>query len=248
MPTHAPTFPCTAILTGHSRGLGAAIAATLLERGIPVLALSRSGNPELMNHPLLTEVAVDLGDAVALGHWLETPDLEAFVGETVPLLINNAGTVAPIGPLGTQDPLQLVQAVTLNVTAPLLLANALIAALPPEHPVRILHVSSGAARNPYPGWAVYCATKAALDHHARAVQADAQAGLRIASVAPGVVDTDMQAAIRGTDRSLFPMLDRFTALKESGALTAPQAAAARLVDYLLDDGFGADPTPDIRSL
>lgn len=243
-----PTFPCTAIVTGHSRGLGAAIAATLLNRGIPVLALARSGNPDLTNHPLLTEVALDLGDPVAVGHWLETPDLAAFIGDSVPLLVNNAGTVAPIGPLGTQDPLQVVQAVTLNVTAPLLLANALVAALPPGSPLRILHVSSGAARTAYPGWAVYCATKAALDHHARAVQADACDGLRIASLAPGVIDTAMQAAIRGTDPSLFPLLDRFTALKDSGSLTSPDSAAARLVDYLLSDRFGDDPTPDLRSL
>ncbi|GAB3119072.1 SDR family oxidoreductase [Novispirillum itersonii] len=243
-----PTFPCTAIVTGHSRGLGAAITAALLERGIPVLALSRSGNPALTNHPLLTEVALDLGDAVAVGHWLETPDLAAFIGDTVPLLINNAGTVAPIGPLGTQDPLQVVQAVTLNVTAPLLLSNALVAARPSGSPARILHISSGAARNAYAGWAVYCATKAALDHHARAVQADACDGLRIASLAPGVIDTAMQATIRDTDRSLFPLLDRFTALKDSGSLSSPEDSAARLVDYLLSDRFGTEATPDLRAL
>lgn len=82
----------------------------------------------------------------------------------------------------------------------------------------------------------------------RSALQDEVAGLRIASLAPGVVDTDMQSEIRAVDPTRFPLRDRFRAMKEEGALTAPHNVAARIVDYLLSADFAADPTPDVRRL
>ena len=93
-----------------------------------------------------------------------------------------------------------------------------------------------------------CATKAALDHHARAIALDGNRALRICSVAPGVVDTDMQAEIRGTALERFPMRERFDALKRDGHLATPEASARKVVDYLLSDAFGDTPTADVRGL
>src|SRR5690606_33499832 len=98
---------------------------------------------------------------------------------------------------------------------------------------RILHVSSGAGRSAYPGWSVYCATKAALDRHAEAVALDVDPLVRACSLAPGVIDTGMQAEIRATPPARFPMKERFVQMKLEGALTSPEACAAALVDYLL---------------
>lgn len=237
-----------AILTGHSRGLGAAIADELLAAGIPVLALARHGNAELAaRHPeLLREVALDLADPAAVVAWLAGSALQDFLGETGEvLLINNAGTLGPVAPAGRQEAAAIARAVSLNVSAPLLLANAL-AARPGA--LRILHVSSGAARDAYPGWSIYGATKAALDHHARAVAQEGRPGLRICSLAPGVVDTDMQAEIRKLGPDQFPLLERFQALKRDGLLASPAAVAARLVAYLRDDDFGRQPVADLRKL
>jgi hypothetical protein len=113
---------------------------------------------------------------------------------------------------------------------------------------RILHISSGAARNAYPGWSVYCATKAALDHHARAVALDQQRGVRICSLAPGVIDTAMQAEIRNVSEDRFPMRQRFVDLKETGSLAEPDECAEQLIDYLLGAGFGAEVVADLRTL
>ena len=238
-----------AIVTGHSRGLGAAIARDLLERGIPVLGVARSHSAELETAfpDLLTQVAVDLGQPGALAEWLAGTDLPDFLdGCPLALLVNNAGTVRPVGSLVDQDPLEVAAAVGLNVTAPLMLSAALARLQQPDG-CRILHVSSGAGRNAYPGWSIYCATKAALDHHARAVALDGLAGVRICSLAPGIIDTGMQAEIRATPEQRFPMRARFVDLKQTGQLTAPADCARQLVDYLLSPAFGTQPVDDLRS-
>jgi len=235
----------TAIVTGHSRGLGAAIAAELLTRGARVLGLARKGNPALAKaYPeALTEAALDLADPAALAEWLGGLS-EHVKGAGPVLLVNNAGMVDPIGPAGTLDPAAIAKAVALNVTAPLMLADALIALGGADR--RVLHISSGAARNAYPGWSLYCATKAALDMHARAVAEDARPGLRIESLAPGVIDTDMQATIRATTAEQFTMRERFVGLKQSGGLSSPEDCARRLVAHLTGPVFGASPVTDLR--
>lgn len=239
-----------AILTGHTRGLGAAIAETLLTRNIPVLGLARGRNRDLEDRfPLVLEqVEIDLADPAAFTHWLDGDRLHRFLSgcDTV-LLINNAGMLQPIGPLDQQDASAIARACGLNVATPLMLSHAVAACAGPRER-RIVHISSGAARNAYAGWSVYCATKAALDHHARAVALDQSSGLRICSLAPGVVDTDMQAEIRATDHARFPQRERFEALKRDGHLTDPHDCAHHLVDYLLGEHFGQEPVVDLRNL
>ncbi|MDX9885507.1 SDR family oxidoreductase [Thauera sp.] len=248
-----------AIVSGHSRGLGAAIAGELLERGIPVLGLARRGNAELAaeHGDRLAEVVLDLGDSAALAAWLAGSALGDWVaGAEQVLLVNNAGTLQPMGPLPLQDAAAVARGVAVNVAAPLMLAAAIaqVSAAVGEGTTgqvrdrRVLHISSGAARKPYAGWSVYCATKAALDHHARAVQVDATPGLRICALAPGVVDTAMQGEIRASTLERFPLRDRFAEMQASGGLIAPAECAMHLVDFLLDEDFGREPVADLREL
>lgn len=231
-----------AVLTGHSRGLGAAIAAELAGRGIPVLALARQQGAATQG---VTQVALDLSDTAALCAWLAGGTLKSYLADAdTALLINNAGMLQPVGPLTGHDPAEIARAIGLNVATPLMLAAAVAALDVAER--RVLHVSSGAGRNAYPGWAVYCASKAALDHHARAAALDQVDGLRIVSLAPGVIDTDMQAQIRATDVEQFPLRDQFQALKANGALASPEDCAERLVAFALSPGFGAAAVADLR--
>lgn len=258
------------VLTGHSRGLGAALARTFLAQGAAVLGLARQRQPGLgdAGGARFAEVQLDLADATAVQDWLDSGALSAWMGgASHAVLVNNAGTVMPMGAVGTLHDrvtgcggdvasqhsarLQggaLARSVTLNVTTPLMLTDAFVAASAHCADRRVVHVSSGAGRSPYPGWSTYCATKAALDMHARASQLDAVPGLRVASVAPGVIDTDMQAAIRGAAPSDFPLRARFVAMKQDGQLTDAADASARLVAYVLSDAFGNEPTPDLRQL
>lgn len=231
------------IVTGHTRGLGAAIAAELKARGLAVLGLAR-GRSALAG---IEQAEVDMADPAALQAWLAGPALRDFLaGADAVYLVNNAGVVTPVGPLAAQAPAAVLQAVMLNVGAPLALAAAFVQAAPGATR-RILHISSGAGRNAYPGWAVYCATKAALDQHARAVQLDGDPRVLAVSLAPGVIDTDMQAAIRATPDANFPLRERFVELKDTGGLTSPEDCARNLADYLLAPGFGRESVDDLRN-
>ncbi len=241
----------SAIVTGHSRGLGAAVAENFLGRGIATLGLSRHVHADLGQRfpTLLQEVTLDLSDPSALGAWLAGPALANWgLGHKQIVLVNNAGTVEPIGALPMQDAMAVAKAVALNVAAPLMLSSAFVAATNPKQDRRILHVSSGAARNAYAGWSVYGATKAALDQHARTVVAEDTAGVRICSLAPGVIDTEMQATIRATSLDAFPMRARFDALKAHGGLASPHDCARRLVEYMLGESFGLQPVADLRDV
>jgi benzil reductase ((S)-benzoin forming) len=245
------TSPIRAIVTGHTRGLGAALAEQLIARNVTVLGLSRSRHATLKTRfpAQLEEIELELADTARVAQWIATDALRSFVsGAQTVLLINNAGMVQPIGPIEGQDAAAIASAVSLNVATPLMLASALAAAAVDASDRRIVHISSGAARNAYPGWSIYCATKAALDHHARAVALDANRALRICSLAPGVIDTDMQAEIRGSGEDQFPMRTRFEELKRNGQLSTPEQCAAQLIDYALGDTFGQTPVADIREI
>ena len=239
----------SAVVTGHSRGLGEAIASHLLRRGIRVLGISRRSNERLArtHGELLDEVRLDLADQAALAAWVRSAALRELVaGSQSALLVNNAGIVQPVGPLQMQDLAIVARAVVLNVATPLVLAAAFASATEGISDRRILHISSGAGTNPYSGWSVYCATKAALDHHARATALDRIPSLRIGSVAPGVIDTDMQAEVRSTPEERFPDRRRFEELQRSGRLRSPELAGGEVVDYLLSESFGREVVTDLR--
>jgi benzil reductase ((S)-benzoin forming) len=109
----------------------------------------------------------------------------------------------------------------------------------------LVMVSSGAATTAYPGWAAYGAGKAALNQWVRAVGKEQQidGGVRVSAIAPGVVDTSMQAEIRGTNVNHFPDVDRFRQLKEAGDLISPEEAARKMwaaIESRLESGAVID--------
>ena len=247
-----------AIVTGHSRGLGAALVKACIAQHIHVWGLSRSvlqdPTPSVSGLPTetLEQTSVDLSDPAALlsltasNVWRE----KLAAAERL-FLINNAGLLAPIEPVGAQPDSEILQAVTANVGAALVLANAFVRAAPTGADRRIVHISSGAGRTAYAGWNIYCATKAALDHHARSMALEQQSAsnpVRISSVAPGVIDTGMQAQIRSASEAAFPMRQKFEDLKSSGSLQSPDDVAKRLLAYLCSPDFGAEVVTDLRAV
>lgn len=249
------------ILTGASRGLGAALAAQLLSPTRRLVCVARTPNPALGHRAAELGAALDyrlhdLADAqavAAFAQWLGDT-LRGSAGITRFVLINNAGVVEPIGRVeslaGAAGADALARALQVNVAAPMLLASAFLAATAASGAERrILNISSGAGRYPVAGWSAYCASKAALDLFTRCIALEHSGGPnppRVCSLAPGIVDTAMQAAIRACDPADFPSVERFRQLKADGALAAPEAAAARILAFLASDAFGERELDDIR--
>ncbi|CUI30853.1 Benzil reductase [Achromobacter xylosoxidans] len=244
-----------AILTGASRGIGAAMARGLAKPGTRLITLARREDPELAAYARsqdaqLEQVSVDLSDLAA------AEAAARRICDALPrdarryLLINNAGTVHPVS--GTDaliDGPAIAAAFNLNVTAVMLLTARFLAAVADlKADRRVLNISSGAGRNPNAGWGVYCATKAALDMYSRVVkQEQGEGGARVVSLAPGIVDTDMQAAIRSSDPKSFPALAKFQDFHASGKLSSPANVASRILAYLDRDDFGTTEIDDIRN-
>ena len=244
------------LLTGASRGMGRAMAGQLLQPGHVLVCLSRHSVPELaaeakVRGAALEQWELDLADPVAaasrVSSWLQQQDPQRFGQAT---LINNAGTVGDPRPLSAADADALSFAMRVGLEAPLLLSAAFLRATKGWRARRkVLNISSGLGRNAMGSQAPYCAAKAGMDHFSRAValeEAAAPSGARIVSLAPGVIDTDMQVTLRGTEPALFPDRTRFVALQAEGKLDSPATAAAKVLAYLQRPDFGSNPVADVR--
>jgi benzil reductase ((S)-benzoin forming) len=243
------THPLT-ILTGASRGLGRAMAAQLLAQGHQLLTLARRPDATLEG-PALEQWAVDLADplpvAARLEAWLAALPAARFGSVT---LIHNAALITAPGPSERVSNEELSVALRVGLEAPVLLTAAFLRATAGWLGARkILSISSGLGRRAMAGTAPYCAVKAGLDHHARAVALDEAAkpdGARIVSLAPGVIDTDMQVTLRSGDPAGFPDIGTFRQLHASGSLTSAEAAATRVLGYLARADYGQNPVADVR--
>ncbi len=240
------------ILTGASRGLGLAMAQQWLVPGQRLLTISR--HPAELTAPACAELeqwSTDLAEpgpvAARLQDWLAAIDATTLASAT---LVNNAGVISQLAPLGSVSAADLSQALRVGLEAPTLLTAAFLRATAAwPLPRKVLLVSSGLGRRAMAGSASYCAAKAGLDHLARAValeQAALPRGARIVSLAPGVIDTDMQVQLRGADPALFPERERFLGLHAAGQLDSPAQAAAKVLRYLARADFGAHPVADVR--
>lgn len=240
------------ILTGASRGLGLALAGQLLARGHRVLAIARHA-PALAVPPggELFPWTADLAEpaplAERLAHWLGEQEVGGLASAT---LINNAGVVSQLAPLSAVAGADLAHALRVGLEAPVLLTAAFLRATSGwPMPRKVLLISSGLGRRAMAGSASYCAAKAGLDHLARAValeEAASPQGARIVSLAPGIIDTDMQVQLRSSDPALFPERERFVAFKEAGQLDSPAQAAAKVLRVLDRGDFGSTPVGDVR--
>lgn len=239
------------IVTGTSRGLGAALAEQLLGPGVTLLGLSRGHHAGLATQAAAAGATVeqwpaDLADplpvAARLETWLGGLDPQRFA---TAVLINNAALIPDAGPLESIEAGALSRVLRVGLEAPLLLTAAFLRATRGwRADRRVLQVSSGLGRRPMAGQAAYCAVKAGLDHAARAMALD---GARVAAIAPGVIDTDMQAQLRASAPAGFPEHELFVRLKSEGQLDTPAAAAAKLLAQLWREDFGERPVTDVRA-
>ena len=218
------------VVTGGSRGLGLAIARTVVRSGFRVIAIARSQGAEL------SAAMAELGDALQF-RACDLADLAAFPAlardlrnDFGPLygLVNNAG-IGTAGILSTMPTAKIEQLVRMNVTSPLTLTKYLIRPMIAAQAGRVVNVSSIVSGTGYSGLAAYGATKAALVGFTRSLAREVgPLGITVNAVAPGFLDTEMTHDLDAGQRD---QIKRRSALKRLAG-TADVAAA---VDFLLSE-------------
>ena len=238
--------------------MGLAMAGQLIAAGHDLLCISRKSNDSLTALAAAKGVSCEQWQqdlsraesaAAKLETWLAGRDGTGLASIT---LINNAGLMPPVAPIGAIAARDLAETMRVDLEAPMLLTAAFLRATGNWKAQRkVLNISSGLGRRPMASQAAYCAAKAGMDHFTRCVALEEAArpnGAKLCSLAPGVIDTDMQVQLREADAAQFPDRATFTGLKKQGALDSPQQAAAKVLGFLARPDFGANPVADVRDL
>lgn len=194
------------LITGASRGIGAAAARRFAQVGAH---LGLAGRPSAA----LQAVAEETGAALIPCDVADATQVQRAVQEMVErhgrldVLINNAGLIDPIALIEAADPEAWGRQIDVNLKG---VFHGLHAALPvmrAQGGGTILTLGSGAAYNALEGWSGYCASKAAAIMLTKAAQLEAGRVVRVLSLSPGTVATDMQAAIRSSGVNAVSQLD-----------------------------------------
>ncbi|QYX57539.1 SDR family oxidoreductase [Roseovarius sp. SCSIO 43702] len=199
----------TVIITGASRGIGAAAARVFADAGAKVALLARSRDEIERLSDEIGENALPITCDVS--EWRAMEDAVARTQEAfgVPdILVNNAGVIDPISELATSDPAAWAQAIDVNLTGVYHGMRAVMPGMIARGEGTILTVSSGAAHHALEGWSHYCASKAGAAMLTEAAHLEAaEKGLRIMGLSPGTVATDMQHRIKDSGINPVSALD-----------------------------------------
>ncbi|HWN71838.1 MAG TPA: SDR family NAD(P)-dependent oxidoreductase [Haliangium sp.] len=221
------------VITGASRGIGAGLAKELAGRGMRLALCARSPSP-LPARADGFQMQVDVTDADAVFRF--AAEAESRLG-AIDLWINNAGVLAPVGPMRDIAPAAFLDHLRINVMGVVHGSQAYIAHVRRRggKPQGVLiNISSGAAWQAYAGWGPYCASKTAVDRISETVQLEEAEYLRVHAVAPGVIDTDMHALIRACTPEQFPLVEMFHDMKARGTFNSMAFVAEHLLRYAFD--------------
>jgi len=193
-----------AIITGTTRGIGAALKTSFDAAGWKVVSLNRPAFD-------LLRIDLDQVDGILADLSNQAWKRAVFVNNAASLTIASASGISPD---------QARTDIEANVISPILLIASFLRAFGDGE---VANITSVAATAGMQHKSIYCASKAALEGYLRALQAE---GVKCYNLNPGAVDTDMQAMIRS---SAFPGVEKFIALKESGELKSAQMVARNFV-------------------
>ena len=227
------------IISGGSRGLGAALVDEYRRAGYEITELSRSGRSG-------DSVQVDLAQPKAVQQILddEFGRIATDPCEHV-LLFNNAGDVMPVGQVADKAFDTVLGNVNVNFVGAIVLLRAFMLAFQAKDCLKaIVNISSGAALSGMEGWSLYCAAKAGIEHFIRTIaleQANNPFPINAINISPGLIDTGMQASIRSAAQTDFPSVQDFVGFKAEGALRSPALVAGAVVAIV-----ASDPAPGSR--
>ncbi|WP_298469280.1 SDR family NAD(P)-dependent oxidoreductase [uncultured Psychrobacillus sp.] len=239
------------IVTGSTSGIGQELVKQLIDKNKRVFGIARGESK--LEHPNYHHVLFDLATTEKVAETLEELLNNVIEEATSLTLINNAGTIEPIGTAGEIDSNLVAKSIAVNLTAPMILTGTFIRMTEQkEVPKKIMQISSGAGRNGYEGWSSYCAGKAGLDRFTEAVQLEESRktnGVKLVSIAPGIIDTNMQGKIRDAKESEFALVNKFREYKVTGQLSSAEEVASKLIGFLVSDQYyTSEVVTDLRQL
>lgn len=231
----------TAIVTGAARGLGAATAIALAQRGVtPVLLVREAGAVQGVRQAIAAAggqsdaIVADVADGAAVQRAVAQV-LERH--GRIDALVNNAGVIHPIGELADTGPAPWARNIEVNLLGPYHLCHAVLPSMLAAGHGVVVNVSSGAAQAPIEGWSAYCSAKAGLAMMTRSLALEyGRRGISAYGLQPGLIDTDMQASIRQSG------VNQISRVQQSalGSPERPAAVIAWLCCAAPDDLHGQD--------
>ncbi|GEO07235.1 benzil reductase [Adhaeribacter aerolatus] len=234
-------------ITGTSKGIGKALTEAALQKdNTYVYGISRNCS---LKHERYHHLHFDLSDTTALRNNLHKIFVPLKEPEKI-VLVNNAGVLGEIGYIGSLPSDNFEFVFDINVIGPAILMNTFLSAYYDQKcPKIILNISSGAGKKPLDGWSAYCASKAALDMLSLTCQKEQDllgTGVKVYSLAPGVVDTAMQAHIREAEIDSFSELQKFKDYKEKGELYKPEEVARKILTHFIQEAAQKPVISSIR--
>lgn len=177
----------TVLITGASSGIGAACAAAFADAGARLVLCARRLDR-------IEALAAEL-DADCEALQLDVRDRDAVLdelgGRTIDVLVNNAGLAAGLEPVQSGDPDNWDRMLDTNVRGLLNVTRAVTPGMVVNGRGHVINLGSTAGHETYPGGAVYCATKAAVDRITKGLRMDLLGtGVRVSTVDPGLVETE----------------------------------------------------------
>lgn len=233
-------------ITGSSKGLGKALVELLIQdENNFIYGYSRSGE---YIHDRFSHIEIDLSDS----HQLIDFSFPVLNNAEKIVLINNAGMVGDINHVGNIDNQKIIDSYNLNLITPTILINNFINSYGKNNSEKIiLNISSGAGRTPIDGWSVYCSTKAGVDMFSQVLNEEItldKLNLKVLSLAPGIIDTDMQDEIREAEKIGFSNVERFINYKKDGELTDPSITAGQVVRFIKEKELKEKVICSVRDL
>ena len=235
------------IITGGSNGIGKAIAQKYTSENYTVFSISRSKTADVKYQQIIADLSNTSESINAIQKVFSKINEDKVTSIT---LVNNAGSLGEINSLGNLESEKIQQTIQLNTTTPLVLSNEFIKLTKKLNcKKQIINISSGAAMSPNAGWSVYCTSKAALDMTTRTIakeQDEMKNGVKCVAIYPGVVDTNMQTAIRKTSETEFKNVQRFIELKENNQLYTSEFVANKIFEIDISNALENGAIIDIR--
>ena len=227
----------TFLVTGASKGIGLELSLSLATSGINVILLARdtpmleqSRDMVQLTLPSVSSIVCDLADNQSI----DTAIVELKNNfQKIDGIVHNAGMISPIMPMSKAPSDAWAENIQVNLIGVQRLTKGIYSLMQASEHCRVTTISSGASLRPLESWSSYCVAKAGQDMWARCLAEEGKKdGITAISIAPGIVNTDMQKEIRSADSEDFPSLSSFVDYYENGDLSDAKDVANKLLPLI----------------